>query len=135
MAAQGAANDWLFEHPYDGNVTNQPIGTTASPTGSQTFSVYRQLVTNGALDLIQNFQATPTIMLNGVTVSGTHWSIDQYGTLSWVGGYTPSVGQVVSWTGAFYYRCHFLDDEWSNYEEQLLQIWQQNEVKFRSVLL
>jgi hypothetical protein len=47
----------------------------------------------------------------------------------------PAAGVRLTWNGGFYYRCHFLEDEWTGLEEQLYQIWELAELKFESVIL
>jgi len=135
MAVQGGGSDWLFEDPYDNSVTGQAIGTT-SGSSSQVLTMYRTLVTpGGAMDLVQNFQGTPTVKVGETALTSGQFAIDQYGNLTWAGGYSPSTGQAVTWTGGFYFRCHFEADSLEGLEEQLLQVWQCQEVKFSSHLL
>jgi hypothetical protein len=134
IANQFAASDWLFLHPWDHSVTNQAIATGDGSTAS--FDMIRTFVSGGAPDLIQNFVSPPSIYVNGVlqTVT-TDYTINSYGTITFTSGHIPASGHVISWTGDFYYRCHFLEDSWSSYEEDLYQIWSNHELKFRSVLI
>ncbi len=134
MRVLGSASDFLWDPLWDGNVYGQQIGTTDG-TGTQTFLVYRTLVAGGAWDLIQNFQAAPTIKVGGSTLGSSNWAIDQYGTLSWKNGYVPSANQPVTWTGAFYERMHFLDDHLDDLQLELQAVWSCHTIKLRSVLL
>lgn len=131
MRVQGAASDWLFLHPYDHQVTAQPIGTGDATTTE--FTMYRTLISGGAQDLIQNFVSAPEIFLNGVLQSGSSYTIDQFGTITF--NTAPGAGVVITWTGQFYYRCRFMDDQWGSLQEDLFQIWSNHELKFISVLL
>ena len=131
IAVQGQASDWLFLHPYDNQVTAQAIGTGDGTTVA--FTIFRSLIASGAQDLIQNFVSAPQIFINGVVQSGSSYTIDQYGTLTF--NSAPGAGTTISWTGQFYYRCRFLADQWDNLSEDLFQIWSNSELKFISVLL
>lgn len=132
MAVQGAASDWLFLHPWDNSVTLQAIAVGDGATVA--FTMFRTFISSGAQDLQQNFVSPPSIYVNGILKTVvTDYTIDQYGTLTFV--VPPPATQVVAWTGQFYYRCHFLDDSWSDLEERWYQVWSQHSLKFRSVLL
>lgn len=131
MAVQGGAADWLFLHPFDNGVTAQAFATGDSTTTQ--FSIIRTFVVGGAYDLIQNFVNPPSIYDNGTLVNPANYSIDEYGTITFTSA--PATGHTLTWTGQFYYRCCFEDDQWDDLEEQLYQIWQMRQLKFRSVLL
>jgi hypothetical protein len=113
--------------------TSQQVATGDGVT--TVFGIYRQIVSGGAQDLIQNFVgAFPKIYVNGVlkTVT-TDYTIDQYGDITFV--VAPANAATIAWTGQFYYRCHFLDDTWADLQEDYYQIWSHTGIKFRSVLL
>jgi len=134
MQQQGAASDWLFLDPYDNTVSNttpQVIGTGDGTTTQ--FAIYRQLATGGALDLIQNYVSAPTIYVNGSAVSSSTYTINQFGVITF--NSAPPNTQPVAWSGQFYYRCRFLEDSWSDLQEDFYQIWSLDGLKFRSVLL
>jgi hypothetical protein len=110
--------------------TSQAIATGDGAT--KAFSMIRTFITAGAQDLIQNFVNPPQIFLNGVLqVSG--YSIDQYGTITFTTA--PGAGVTISWIGQFYYRCHFMEDRWDNLQEDYIEIWSMQGMKFESVLL
>ena len=135
IAVQFGAADWLFLHPFD-NTTNpntSPYQVIATGDGAtKKFTMYRSLIAGGAQDLIQNFVAAPNIYINNV-LQGSGYSIDQYGTLTFVTA--PTTGLAIAWSGQFYYRCHFLDDVWGDLDEFLYQVSEMKSLKFRSVLL
>jgi hypothetical protein len=111
--------------------TSQAIGTGDGTTVA--WSMVRSLIVAGAYDLIQNFVSAPSIYLNGVIDSPSNYAIDEYGTITFTSA--PGAGVIVSWTGQFYYRCHFLQDRWDDLEEFIYKIWRMNTLSFRSVLL
>jgi Conserved hypothetical protein 2217 (DUF2460) len=136
MAVQGAAASWLFLHPFDNTVSSSAPITIGIGDGTTTqFSIIRTLVTGGAQDLVQNFVSPPTIYINGTSISPAFYSIDQYGTVTFIAGHIPTAGQVIAWSGQFYYLCHFVDDKQDSLQEFLYQIWELGELKFQSVLL
>lgn len=47
----------------------------------------------------------------------------------------PAMGAALTWTGSFYYRCHFDEDQLSDLQLGLYQIWELSSLKFRSVIL
>jgi len=47
----------------------------------------------------------------------------------------PAAGAKLTWTGNFYFRCRFDEDEWPDLEEFVSLIWSQSSFKFRSVIL
>jgi hypothetical protein len=47
----------------------------------------------------------------------------------------PPAGSKLTWSGNFYHRCRFDEDELSDMSEFLYQIWECKSLKFRSVLL
>ena len=134
MSNLGAAEDWLFLHPWDNTVPNTSPQTIATTDGTTTvFGIYRTLVASGAQDLIQNFVSAPVIYLNGSPISSSLYTIDQYGDITFT--VAPTTGQTLAWSGVFYYRCHFLEDTWSDLQEDYYQIWSLSGMRFRSVLL
>lgn len=136
MGVQGAASDWLFLHPWDNTVAvSSPQAIAIGDGTTLIFSMIRTLVAGGAQDLVQNFVSPPVIYVNGVVISGANYSIDQYGTLTFIAGHAPPGGQVVAWSGQFYYRCHFIEDKQDDLEEFLYQIWELGSLKFQSVLI
>lgn len=129
MAVQGSASSWLFLDPFDNQVTNQTIGVGDGVT--KQFAFYRQLTSNGGLDLLQNFVSTPTVFNAGVPTAA--FTTDPFGNLNFTAA--PAAGHVISFTGNFYFRCRFDEDTWSTMEETLYQIWEMGELKFSSVLI
>ena len=135
---QGSFSPWLFTHPYDNAIpsanpascTNSVNGGNAGDGTTTTFLMTRQI---GALqDLIQNFNGSTSIYLNGV-LQASGYTIDAYGNLTFTT--PPGAGVTVEWSGAFYYLCRFDEDSWSDLQEEFYQIWTLSNLAFHSVLL
>jgi len=47
----------------------------------------------------------------------------------------PAAGVKLTWSGGFYYRCRFPEDEWTELNEFAYQLWENNSVKFESLIL
>jgi hypothetical protein len=93
--------------------------------------MYRTI--GGMVDLVQNFISAPSLYLNGVLQS-LGYSIDQYGNLTFATA--PGVGVVITWTGNFYYRVRFIEDQMDNLRQRWLNTWDAAEfLKMKSVLL
>jgi uncharacterized protein (TIGR02217 family) len=134
IAVAGSGASFLFLDPYDNLVpvaTPQQIGTGDGTT--LLFTMVRTLVTGGAAILIQNFVAPPVIYVNGVAVSSSTYTINQYGTLTFNAGHAPGAGQSVSWSGQYYQLCRMTKDK-QDFEETMYQIWQCKTFQFQSVL-
>ena len=136
---QGGFAPWLFPHPYDNTIpvaskagcTNTISGGNTGDGSTTIFQMTRQI---GVLqDLIQNFNGSPVIYLNGAVQNNTTYSIDQFGNL--IFNSAPGSGVSVQWSGAFYYLCKFDEDSWKSLEESMYQIWSLGDLKFHTVLL
>lgn len=112
--------------------------STQSPAGGiATFPLVHNI--GGMTELIQNFQAPPTISVNGSLASSANYSIDGLGNLTFNSGSIPTVGQSVSWSGAWYTLCRFLEDDLQslslNRGNGATSQWSLKSLKFVSVLL
>lgn len=128
MAAQGRAQEWLYQDPYDNAVAAMPFGTGDGETTA--FQLTRQLATGGA-DIIQNLNGTPAIYVSGVLTSAL--TIGSTGIVTF--NSAPGAGAPLTWTGQFYFRCRFDDDYLGDLSEDLYQLWSLGGLKFRSVIL
>jgi hypothetical protein len=124
---QGSYLPFLYSDPYDNNVLVMSFGTGNGSTTA--FQLTRTV--NGMVDLIQNLNGTPTIQVAGVTT--TPLSISPTGLVTFSSA--PANGANITWTGSFYFLCRLEEDEWTDLEEFLYQLWEFRSLKFRSVLL
>ena len=97
----GSYEAFLYSDPTDFFVTDHECGVTDGPS----FQLSRTL--GGFNEPVQNIPFPPTaIYLNGILQSA--YTITDSGLISWTT--TPPAGQIVTWTGKYYYRCRFLQD-------------------------
>ena len=101
MATCGGANQFLFTDPQDNAVINAQFGIGDGTT--TVFQLSRNI--NGAVDIVQNLNGTPTIYVNGTATSCT---ISSTGIVTF--GSAPANTAVLSWRGSFYFLCRFNED-------------------------
>jgi hypothetical protein len=102
MATAGGAGLFLFTDPQDNQVTATQFGTGNGSAVS--FQLGRSI--NGAIDIIQNWQGTPSIYINGSLTSTV--IITPTGVVTFSAA--PASGAVLTVTGSFYFLCRFSDD-------------------------
>jgi hypothetical protein len=126
---QGQANDWLYEDPFDNAVKNATFGVGDGST--TTFQLTRSV---GLLtDIVQNLVGIPQIFAAGAPVASSAYTVSSTGVVQFTSA--PVAGAVLTWTGNFWFRCRFLDDEWKDLSEFMYQIWEHKSVRFKSLIL
>lgn len=131
----GAQGVFAFDDPADNSV----LGTGGSPTGTAaggdgattTFQLFRQFV-GGPGQLSEPIIAPNTVSavyVNGVDPGG--WSVSPTGIVTF--GSAPANGTSITWTGTFYFPCHFTDDS-IDLQNIMYQIFQLQQLKFESLL-
>jgi uncharacterized protein (TIGR02217 family) len=101
---RGKWDSFLFNDVRDNSVTAQGFGTG---TGAATqFQLTRAL--GGYTEPVENLNGTPSIYINGVLQSGTY-SINSTGLVTF--NSAPANGAALTWTGSFYWRVRFDQDE------------------------
>lgn len=124
---QGSFDSFLFNDPDDNTVTTQSFGT-----GNGTTTQFQLLRTFGGFtDPVYDVNGTPQIFKAGVlqTVT-TNYSISSTGLVTFTAA--PTAGQALTWTGSYYWRCRFEQDS-SEFEKFMNQLWQARTVEFRTV--
>lgn len=105
-AVRGRFDSFLYLDPVFNSVTAEPFGTgDGTKTSFQIIATFKNSDGPGGPDIIQNFVALPSIFDNGSAVSP---SLGPTGIVTFVT--PPAAGHTLTWSGQFYYRCHFLDD-------------------------
>lgn len=120
LQMRGARDSFLISAPSDNAVTDMLFG---AGTGAQ--RIYQLTRTRAAggfafTEPVQNLAAPPTIKVNGTIVSAANYSIDASGLLTFVTA--PAAGAVLTWSGSFYYRCRFAEDE-AKFDRFLEGLW------------
>jgi uncharacterized protein (TIGR02217 family) len=122
-ARQGQYDSFLLNDPSDNSVTAQVIGTGDGV--NKTFKLLHTI--NGWSEPI-GYAPSPTLYLNGV--SNANFTSDG---LNITFTTAPPVGQVVTWTGSFYYRVRFAEDT-IDFEQFLQNFWSLNKCNMVGVI-
>lgn len=136
LQMQGQYDTFLFSDPAFNTVAAMQFGTgDGATTAFQITATYQNSGGPGIAELIQNFNGTPAISVNGTLQTPvTNYALGATGIVTFTAGHIPAAAAVITWTGAFYYRCRFADDTLSN--EQFMNKWWQNQkVTLRQVKL
>ena len=88
----------------------------------------------GASEIIQNLNGTPTLYDNGSLITSSNYTIGVTGLVTFGSGHAPTSGHALTWTGSFYYRCRFDDDEidWTKFMDHR---WSVKKIAFTSAIL
>jgi uncharacterized protein (TIGR02217 family) len=130
LETQGATNWFLFDDISDDSVTAQGFGTGDGTTVA--FQLVRQFISGGFSEWITAPNTgTITIYNNGTPVSSSDYTIDSgSGIVTFTSA--PGSGDVLTWTGNFYFRVRFTDDH-IDLEEFLYQFWEMKQMKLTSI--
>lgn len=118
---QGSFDSFLYINPEDSSVTDQQIGI--GNASNRNFQLVRSF--GGFAEPVQNVNGSITVKINGSTTSA--YTIDSAGLITFTTA--PASGAVVTWTGSYYYRVRFLDDE-AEFENFLYKLWQLKKIEF-----
>lgn len=133
-AVQGQYDTFLYTDPEFHTVTDEPFGTGDGTTQDfQLIAKYQNTSGPGIAEIIQNLNGSPTIKDNGVTKTlTTDYTIGPTGRVHFVTA--PALTHALTWSGSFYYRCRFDDDEMS-FTQFMAQLWKTGTVVLRTVKL
>ena len=125
-ARQGIFDSFLYADPSDSAVTALQFGTGNGVTTA--FQLVRTL--GGNIEPVVALPAVPAVFANGVLQSsGVSVNLNT-GLATFTTA--PANGVVLTWTGSFYYRCRFLQDD-IELENFMKDLWQAKKVEFISV--
>ncbi len=130
----GSYDTFLYTDPYFNTVTAQNFGTGDGATKVfQLSAIYKDSTGYGSAEAIQNLNGAPLIYVGGVLKTlTTDYTISGTGVVTFVTA--PAVSAAITWTGSFYYRCRFENDE-MDLNEMWSKAWSLKKLKFRSVKL
>jgi uncharacterized protein (TIGR02217 family) len=122
LARKGQADSFLFDDVNDNTVINQQIGIG---DGS---NKYFQLVRSfgGFIEPCENINGSPIVVVDDALASG--YSVSSTGLVTFTTA--PAAGLVVAWTGSYYFRCRFLQDN-SEFAEFLSQFFELKSLAFK----
>jgi uncharacterized protein (TIGR02217 family) len=135
-AMQGRYDSFLYVDPDFNQAIAQPFGVVAAGVlNYQLLATYQNSAGPGYNELIQNVVASPapTLYANGSPISNTTYTIGPTGVVTFSA--LPAVGAVLTWSGFFYYRCRFDDDELKGLTKSMLKIWKLDDLSFTSIKL
>lgn len=130
-ACYGRFDSFLYSDPVFNSVTAEQFaigdGTTVA---FQLTAAFKIASGPGGPDIIQNFNGLPTLFDNGGAAGS--YVLGPTGIATFVT--PPTTGHVLTWTGSFYQRCHFLDDVLDT-QQFMNKWWTIPSLRFESVLL
>ena len=133
LTCQGAYGTFLFQDPYDYQVTGQYLGTGDS--SSAVFQLQRTMGTSlpsgGFVEPIVAPNLVTAVYFDGIIQNPAIYSVDpDTGLLTFAT--PPSTGLVVSADFSYWFRCRFIDDSY-DFENFMYRLWQLKKLTFISV--
>ncbi len=130
-ARKGSFDSFLYADPEDSSALNQTFGLAAAgQTQYQLVRAYGGFVEPVLAPKLSGSGAV-VISVNGVPqTAGTHYTLGVDGLVTFLTPITP--GQVLSWTGDFYYRVRFVQDS-ADFERFLHQLWALKKIEIQTV--
>ena len=126
-ARSGSYDTFLYTDPDDKSATAQQFGTGDGTTKS--FQLVRAF--GGYTEPVYDVKGTPSIYVAGsLKATPADYSISSTGLVTFVNA--PTSGQILTWTGNFYWRCRFMQDE-AEFTQFLWQLWELKRLTFRTV--
>jgi len=123
-ARRGRYDDFLYLDPRDCTATNEQFGTGDGVT--TTFALTRTL--GGFVEPVGGVNSGGAV----IKVAGTTTSVTFSADLTSVTfASPPTSGQALTWSGTFYFRCRFLQDE-ITMEQFLQDMYSAKSVEFKS---
>lgn len=107
LQMRGAFNSFLVSAPSDNTVSAMPFGVGNGVTRRFQLTRRRGAGGYGFVEPCQNIAALGAVTVGGVVV--TDYSLDATGNVTFATA--PDSGAVLAWSGSFYYRCRFVEDE------------------------
>lgn len=125
LLRMGSFDSFLYEDPDDNSVIDQQVAIGNGTT--KTFQLVRSF--GGFLEPTMNVKAITDVKIDGVAT--TEYVHGTLGRITF--NDAPGVGEIVSWSGSYYFRCRFNDDD-ADFEQFLKKFWQLKKLEFRGSL-
>lgn len=123
LARKGSFDSFLFTDPSDCVAAGQQFGIGDGVTTQ--FQLVRSLMSGGFLEPVMNLNGAPTLYAAGVEQT-TGYTISSTGMVSF--DVAPAGGAVLTWSGAFYFRCRFSRDT-TDFDNFLQDLWEAKKVE------
>jgi uncharacterized protein (TIGR02217 family) len=125
IARRGQFDSFLYTDPSDNSVTNYLLGV-----GNGTKREFQLLRSYGGfVEPVMNVNTVTQVTVNGIATTAYAVGTDGLLTLNTA----PAAGQVVRWTGTYYFRCRFMSDE-ADFEQFAYQFWSLQSLGFKGCL-
>lgn len=124
-ARRGQYDTFLFTDPDDNSATNQTFGTGDGTTTS--FQLLRAL--GGFVEPVRDLRSVPVIMVSGA-VQSSGYTVSSTGIVTFTT--PPAGGAPLTWSGGYYFRCRFGDDN-ATLEQFQRAYWTLKQIRIRSV--
>ena len=129
LGRRGSFESFLFLDPTDSICTDMPFGVG---DGVQTaFQLTRAFGFHGSFaftEPVENIKTLTVIRVNSVALSAPgDYAISATGLVTFTA--PPAVGEVITWSGAFYFRCRFGEDT-ADFARTLPNLWELRELTF-----
>jgi uncharacterized protein (TIGR02217 family) len=124
----GAGQDFLYADPLfeDNRCVRQKFGV-----GDGNATAFRLVHQYGNfIEPVFGLNNKPVIYINNVATTAFTW--DKQGLITF--DTAPSAGAVLSWTGRWFYRCHFQNDE-AEFQQIFMGGWDLDEIILESIKL
>lgn len=124
-ARMGSYDDWLFLDPDDYIATDQVFAT-----GDGTTTAFQLARTwGGWTEPVRAVLSMASVKVNG-TPTGAYTVNTSTGVITFSSA--PASGATLSWSGQFYWRCRFLDDQITA-SKFMKDLWETQTLKFQSL--
>jgi uncharacterized protein (TIGR02217 family) len=134
LLCQGAYATFLYQDPFDNQVTGQSLGTGDSSTTAwqlQRTLGDASLAGGGFTEPVLAPNQVSAIYFNGITQPATSYSVDAAtGIVTFVT--PPPYGAAITADFTYYFRCRFSDDSY-DFTNFMLSLWELKKLTFISV--
>lgn len=134
MACQGQYGTFLYSDPVFNSVTLAQFGVADGVTTAyQITATYQNTGGPGGAEIIQNFNGSPLIYVNGVLQTlGTQYTLGATGVVTFVS--VPASAAVLAWSGSFYYRVRFDTDDF-DVTQFMNNFWSSKKISLQAIKL
>ncbi len=127
IAMGGQLSDFLYLDPGDNAVDQDPFAVVQS--GVLSYQLTRSIGMGS--DIVQNVMPGVEVQGDGQVVDPSTYDIGPTGVVTFT--QAPPYA-VLSWTGSYWYRVRFAQDEMT-FDQFIKEIWESKSLKLRSVIL